>query len=78
MNLLLLQRQKQKGQKARDTIDKTLLDPGTLAQLEDIWNFLWWYCDFNANGNPKNLSAEIWTKALVDIADYRTKGPWQA
>jgi len=77
-SLLLPQRQKQKGQKVRDAIDKTSLDPGTLMWLEDIRNFLWRYCDFDANGNPKNPSAGMWTKALVDVADYRTKGPWQA
>ena len=42
-SLLLPQRQKQKGQKVRDAVDKTSLDPGTLARLEDIQNFLWWY-----------------------------------
>ena len=74
-SLLLPQRQKQKGQNAGDTIGKTLLDPGTLTWLEDIQNFLWRYCDFDTDSNPRILSAGMWTKASVDIADYRIKGP---
>ena len=65
------------GQKARDALSKTLLDPDTLVQLEDIWNFLWWYCNFDANNKPKSLSAGFWIKASLDVADYKTKGPWQ-
>ena len=57
--------QKLNGQKAGDALSKTPLDPDTLAQLEDIRNFLWWYCDFNANDKPKSLSAGFWIKGFT-------------
>jgi len=56
----------------------TSLDPSTFAQLDDIWNFLWQYCEFNANGKPKNPSAGNWMKASIDVAAYKSKGSWQA
>lgn len=71
-------RQKQNGEKAVHAVGKTSLDPDTLERLEDIRNFLWRYCDFDANDKPKNPSAGAWTKASVDVADYRIKGPWRA
>ena len=57
---------------------RTSLDPNTFAQLEDIRNFLWWYCEFDANGKPKNPSAGNWMKASFDVANYKSKGSWQA
>ena len=76
-NLLYPPRQKWNGYKNRYTQCKTPLDPVTLIQLEDIPSFLCRYCDFDANDNPKNLSAGMWIKASADIAGCRSKGYWQ-
>ena len=77
-SLLHPPRQKQKGREAGNAVCKTSLDPDTIAQLEDIRNLLWRYCDFDANGNPKSPPPGAWTKASEDISDYKTKGPWRA
>lgn len=77
-NLLHPPRQKRNGYKNGYTQRKTTLDPITLMRLEDVRNFLCWYCDFDTNGNPKNPSAGMWMKALADIAGCRSKGYWQA
>ena len=76
--LLHPQRHKQKGYTAEDKPCKTTLDPIILARLEDIRDFLWRYCDFDADGKPQNLSAGIWIRASVDVASSRTKGSWRA
>jgi len=70
MNVLYPPNQKLKG--------CTSLDPNTFVQLEDIQNFLWQYCEFNANGKLKNPSAGNWMKASFDVANYKSKGSWQA
>ena len=74
--LLHPRRQKQKGYRAKDEPCKTTLDPIILTWLEDIWDFLWRYCDFDADGKPQNLSAGIWIHASVDVASSRAKGSW--
>ena len=56
----------------------TSLEPNTRAQLEDIRNFLWQYCDFDTNEKPKSLLAGNWMKASIDVVDYNAKGPYRA
>ena len=69
--------QKQKGYRAENKLCNTPLDSITWEQLEDIWSFLWWYCDFNANGKSQNLLAGFWIQTSVDVAGSRTKRSWQ-
>ena len=65
--LLYLQRQKQNENKTKNKLCKPPLDPIIRDRLEDIWSFLWRYCDFNTNGKPRNLSAGSWIQASVDV-----------
>jgi len=76
--LLHPQRQKQNENKTENKLCKVPLDPIIRDQLEDIWSFLWRYCDFNTNGKPRNLSAGSWIQASVDVAGSSTKESWRA
>ena len=76
--LLHPRRQKRNEHKTENKLSNVPLDPIIRDRLEDIRSFLWRYCDFDANGNPRNLSAGSWIQASVDVAGSSTKESWQA
>ena len=76
--ILYPKRQKKKGSEAEYETCQTPLDPVTRARVDDIRSFLWRYCDFDADGKPRNISAGSWMQASMDIAGSETKGSWRA